>query len=59
MSVETLKLEFKDGSSAEVGFNETDPGDGQAPLIHLWPAPGTTEEELQEKVQAILDVYFT
>lgn len=59
MSVEALKLDFKDGSSAEVDFNETDPGDGKAPLVHLWPAPGISEEELREKVQSILDKYFT
>ena len=59
MSVDVLKLDFKDGSSAEIAFNETDPGDGKAPLIHLWPAPGTTKDELREKVQSILDKYFT
>jgi len=59
MSVEMLKLDFKDGSSAEVDFNETDPGDGKAPLVHLWPAPSTTEDALREKVQSIFDKYFT
>ena len=57
MSVEILKLDFKDGSSAEVDFNETDPGDGLAPRIHLWPAPGVTEDELRESVQSILDKF--
>ncbi len=54
MSVDSIKLDFKDGSSAEVDFNETDPGHGKAPLIHLWPAPGTTKDELQAKVQSLL-----
>ena len=58
MSVDVLKLEFQDGSSAEVEFGETDPGDGLAPRITLKPAPSTTAEKLQEKVQAILDNWF-
>jgi len=58
MSVSSLELIFKDGSRAEVDFNETDPGDGLAPYIHIWPAFGVDEVDVRERVQALLDKYF-